>query len=461
MKLKIETLRSRLAEVDAEFRSIHTAAGENALDAEQQTRWDALDTETAELRAELKEAEEIEARAQRVAESRAKWGSTQIVLPVPSADVTDVRSLSCGEARDQALKKLEVRGSGLKSHQLDQVEQMIRRSSSDLDGDKIARALLASETDAYRSAFMKAALGNPVFTSEEAHAINQMRAASLTVGSGGYGVPVLIDPSIILTSQESLNPIRGLATVKRITTNKWSGVSSAGVSWSWDAEAEEVSDDAPTLIQPSITTYAARGFIPYSIEIEQDYPGFASEFGALLAEGYDELQAQAFITGSTPVGILTALDANTNVEVIPTTDGQFSAVDIDKVWNALPDRAKNNATWLMSTSVASYIAAWGDTYGGRTVDLSGLPTTFRGRPYVTSPYMPTFAATTGALNIAIVGDFSRYYIIDRVGMTVENIPHLFGTTNGLPTGQRGIFAYARVGADSIDDNRFRLLQNQA
>lgn len=262
-----------------------------------------------------------------------------------------------------------------------------------------------------------------------------------------------------MTSQESLNPIRGLATVKRITTNAWKGVSSAGVSWSWDSEAEEVSDDTPTLVQPAITTYAARGFIPYSIEIEQDYPGFASEFGALLAEGYDELQAQAFITGSNPTGILTALDANTYVEVIPTTDGQFSATDIDKVWGELPDRAKGNATWLMSTDVDSYIAAWGDAYGGRTVDLSGRATTLRGRPIVTSPYMPAFTGTTGKANILIVGDFSRYYIIDRVGMTVENIPHLFGTTNGLPTGQRGIFAYARVGADSIDDNRFRLLQN--
>ena len=32
----------------------------------------------------------------------------------------------------------------------------------------------------------------------------------------------------------------------------------------------------------------ARGFIPYSIEVGQDYPGFASEMSQLLAEGYDE-----------------------------------------------------------------------------------------------------------------------------------------------------------------------------
>ena len=269
MKLKIEALRKRLNEVDSEYRSIHTAAGDAALDAEQQTRWDALDTEAAELRAELKEAEEVEARAQRVAESRAKWNTIQVGTQVPTNDV-DVRSLSGREATDRALKKLEVAGSGLRSGQLDKVERMIRCHSRELDGDKIARALLASETDAYRSAFMKGIMGMPVFTPEEARAIEQVRAASLTAGSGGYGVPVLIDPSIILTSQESLNPIRGIATVKSITSNVWKGVTSAGVSWSWDSEAAEVSDDSPTLEQPAITTYAARGFIPYSIEIEQD-----------------------------------------------------------------------------------------------------------------------------------------------------------------------------------------------
>lgn len=464
----MDAIRARLAEIDSERRAIDQAAGDKPLDADQQTRWDALENDETEARAALAEAEKEEARAAKVAESRAKWQSLQVGTTVPDSQSVDVRSLSVAEARDRALKRLEAREGvqSLSSAQMDKMDRLIRVRSEDLDGDKIARALLASETDAYRSAFMKGITqAHPVFTPEEARAINEVRAASLTDTSGGYGVPVLIDPTIILTSQESVNVVRQIATVKTITTDAWKGVSSAGVTWSWDAEAAEVSDDGPTLAQPTITAHKAQGFIPYSIEIGQDYPAFAQEFGRLLAEGYDELQAAAFVTGAgdssnAPYGILTALDANTNVEVTPTTDGLFAAADIDKAWTALPDRAKNNATWLMSSDVASYIALWGDAYGGRTVDLAGQPTTLRGRPLVTSAYMPEFTGTTGAANILIVGDFRRYYVVDRVGMTVENIPHLFGTTSNRPTGQRGIFAYARVGADSVDDTRFRLLQNQ-
>jgi HK97 family phage major capsid protein len=58
--------------------------------------------------------------------------------------------------------------------------------------------------------------------------------------------------------------------------------------------------------------------------------------------------------------------------------------------------------------------------------------------------------------IAIFGDFSNYVIADRIGMTVEFIPQLFGS-NGRPTGQKGWFAYARHGADSVNDAAFRVL----
>ncbi len=39
----------------------------------------------------------------------------------------------------------------------------------------------------------------------------------------------------------------------------------------------------------------------------------------------------------------------------------------------------------------------------------------------------------------IVGDFASFLIVDRLGMSIELIPHLFGA-NRRPTGQRGLYA---------------------
>ena len=68
-------LRARLDEIDAERRSIHEAAGEQPLSEDQQTRWDELDTEHVQLRRDLADAQIAEERAERTAQSRAKWGS--------------------------------------------------------------------------------------------------------------------------------------------------------------------------------------------------------------------------------------------------------------------------------------------------------------------------------------------------------------------------------------------------
>jgi predicted phage gp36 major capsid-like protein len=50
-----------------------------------------------------------------------------------------------------------------------------------------------------------------------------------------------------------------------------------------------------------------------------------------------------------------------------------------------------------------------------------------------------------------------FKIIDRVGMTVELVPQLFGATSGRPTGQRGLYAYWRNGSKVIDPVGFRAL----
>jgi len=44
---------------------------------------------------------------------------------------------------------------------------------------------------------------------------------------------VFIDPSIILTAQESGNPFLSIAKQVTVNTNQWKGVSSAGVTWAF------------------------------------------------------------------------------------------------------------------------------------------------------------------------------------------------------------------------------------
>lgn len=464
--MKITELRDQVAALKAEIESL---ASLEEITLEQDARLNSALDEFEARKGELDQAEARAARidaARSVVTERAAGFDAPQIMKRTETDI-DVRTASATQVRDAAFKMLENGGKSLATRQADHVDRLLRTRNGNTDGTVIAKRMVLTENDAYRSAFMKGVTQvNPAYTSEEAQALNEFRASALSPDSaGGFGVPVLIDPTIILTSGAADAPILNLARIITITTDSWKGVSSAGVSWSYDAEASEVSDDAPTLAQPSIDVYSARGFIPYSIEVGQDYPGFADEMRRLLDQGYINLVASQSMTGtgSAPQGIFTALDANTNVEVVVTTDGAFGAVDLLNVWKSLPERYRASATWVMHTDVENEIRTFSSTNSGAyyTVNISqgGLGTLF-GRPVVTTDYAPEFTGTTGAANILVVGDFSNFVIAQRAGMTVELVSHLFGTTNNRPTGQRGWFAYARHGFDSVNDLGFRLLQNQ-
>lgn len=78
-----------------------------------------------------------------------------------------------------------------------------------------------------------------------------------------------------------------------------------------------------------------------------------------------------------------------------------------------------------------------------------------GYPAYESSAMGTSIAAGGT--IAVLGDFSKYVIVDRVGMSVELVPHLFATGANRPSGQRGLFAIWRNSAEVVDPNAFRKL----
>jgi len=482
---KVLELRSRIGEIEDELRTIHKDAGDQPFTEEQQARWNELKTERS-----TKDAEKValEARLADVAgfatkpENResgdgAKGApkSPEFMRKVEPFDGSDVRSLSRGEARDKALKALEIREltDHMEDRQKQHLGQVLRKLSRNTDGSQIARRLLLTENEHYRNAFVKMVTDTtPVLEPEEARALQafkEFRAMSIgTDSAGGFGVPVLIDPTIILTAQGSPNDILALARVEVITNDEWKGVSSAGASWSYDAEAAEVSDDSPTVAQPNVPVHKAQGFIPYSIEVGMDYPNFAMEMSTLLSEGYAELVAEKLTTGSgtnEPTGIVTALDANTNVEVTPTTDGAFGAVDLYKLWDALPIKYRNRGdrvAWMSSTDVQNEVRNFGTTLGSNfTVDLTdeSIPRLF-GRRYYLNDFMADFTGTTGASNLLIVGDWKNYLVAQRAGMSVELVPHLLHTSNNRPSGQRGWYAWARNGGDSINDLGFRILQNQ-
>lgn len=466
--------RQYLADINAELRALHAAAGNKPLNATQQARWDELTADAEEVEGNLRAHEAEAARLAKINAEKAKWGGATVsdrgYYSGGTRDLTpaDVARLDPAGARDAALALLDRSADHLADDVRAGVEKLIRSESTpSLDVAQLNKMHALTNSDAYRSAFRKltaAQLSNIVTLSEsEADAVRSVQRASMAEGTGstgGFAVPSFLDPTIALNAQGSANPLRRLARNETVTTNKWKGVSTGGVTWSFVGEGQASTDASPTVGQPTVDVHTARCWLTYSLELQQDAVDLDRQLFEILAAGWDDTLAGALATGSgvgEPRGLITALDAITTSEVQITAAGSLTPADLSKVWVALPDRARGNASWVMSESVREAIASWGDEYGNRTVDLGGTLTSLRNRPVYSTEKFPAIATTTGSANQLVVGDVSGYLIAQRAGMTVEPVQTVVDG-NGVPVGKRGLFAWARIGADVIDAGKLRLLQ---
>jgi HK97 family phage major capsid protein len=323
----------------------------------------------------------------------------------------------------------------------------------------LARQCLATSSPEYLRAWSKLASNRGhMMSPEEQRALE--RAMSLTDNAGGYLVPFQLDPTVIITANGSVNEIRQVAREVVATGDVWNGVSAGAVTWRWAAEGTEAGDNAPPFGQPSIPNYKADGFIPITIEAMQDAANATQEIANLLAFGKDVLEAGAFTNGTgsnQPTGIVTALTGTSSV-VNSTTADTFAAADVYKVDGALPRRYRKTASWLAHRNLYNLIRQFDTSGGAQMWERIGadVPAQLLGKAALEAEDMDGTVTATAENYMAVYGDFSNYVITDRIGMQTEFIPHLMGT-NGRPKGMRGWYAYYRVGADSVNDGAFRML----
>lgn len=470
--MTIAQMEARLSEISTELEGLDP----EQLTEEQEARFDELASEANTLRTNIEKAESrAEARA-KVADAASRGGTRpgadegvrkDVSVNVRSADdpygelrvsVFDGPEKMQSELRGRALRAVETTGNwelddAGKEHVSNLLERKDDRQST------IARLVLATGSDAYKRAWSKAITGREMhLTDDERQALT--RAASTTNAAGGFAIPFPIDPTLIHTGDGSTNPFRQVSRVEQITTDSWQGISAGDVSGSWDGEAAEVSDDTPTWAQPSVPVHKRQAFVPASIEIVQDYPGLAADLMALFRQEKDDAEAAAFATGSgtnQPTGIVTALTGKATASAAADT---FAVGDVYGLLEALGPKYRSRASWVANLSIWNDIRQFGtsNNYHGFTVDLTeDYGFRLLGRPGFESSAMDGAINATVDNYVLVVGDFSNYLIADRVGATVEYIPHLFAVANNRPSGQRGWYMHYRVGADSVNDSAFELL----
>lgn len=483
---RMDEIRLRLQEIDS--------SNPGTLPDEERTEWNNISEELTSLekvrdekKARQRWLENVQADAQ-AREAGADFGVRPARSQTSREDIWDLTTIRSNfsspdemviEAKDRAKRAIEswtfphedVRSGRLSQERVRQhLEHLLETTNEDGQPGALALYMLRCGSPTYARAFGKKAMGHGLTTDEE-------RALSSGVGSaGGFAVPITIDPTLIPTSNGVVNPLRALARKETIVGLEYRGLTSGAVVASYVPEGQEATDNSPTLAQPDVFVERAQTFIPYSIEIGMDWNGLQAGMAKLIADAKDVVEGLKFTLGAghgsnEPSGLITGATST----VSAGGSSSFAIADLYALEEALPPRFRPLGQFFGNRHIYNLIRQFGQNAnqnlwmpivspagGPLSQGLANEPFGLGGNlgqkliGYGTNEVSDMTTSINTGSKVLAIGDPNYYLIVDRIGLTVELIPHLFGA-NRRPTGQRGMFAYWRNTGVVVDPNAWRVL----
>ena len=468
---------NRVAEIKSETARMGVAFPGVMPDPDQAI-WDAL---VAEQDALERDVVAWDTRQTRIVANAANASTSERVgQPVPfnvirrksEADIYDVdgvlsdRGYTLDERsqtlRDNAMRAVETTSFPIsdKARTQERIANLIDHADRD---DEIRTLILRTGSPIYKRAWPKAVFHRNL-TPEEQRAVGAVNV----LATGGYAVPFQFDTSIIgIGAHTAVNPFRAACRIVTIAgTNTWEPLTATAMTAAFAAENAAAIDSTPTFARPTFQVQTARAFSQISMELLQDRPDLPSELGVLIGEAKDTLEETKFALGAgvgsnEPLGMFIT---GTFTNCSSVANDAIDVGDPEKVEAALGLRYRAKAAWFMARkTIRAYQAIetdGGKLFGGQyypwvQAPATDSPTGNTGLKLLGYPIWETPSAPTGVADATITlafGDPQKYAIVDRLGLTVEYVPHLVSAAGNLPIGARGIFAYWRTMGGRIDVN---------
>lgn len=330
-------------------------------------------------------------------------------------------------------------------------------ATREADEREAAGEVPAVETDRkqYRSAFDEyLRVGREQLTAE-----HQRDLSIGTNTAGGYTVPTLM-------ADEMLRYMRDFGTMRSICrvvptsggedldVPKIDGFATAA----WTAEAAAFNEGDGTFATDQLKAYKATNIAQVSEELIQDSKfDIEGEVARQAGEAIGVLENTAFVTGD-GTGKPTGIDQTSTVGKTGTT-GQTTTVIyddlIDLVYSVLRGH-RQNARFLADDTTWAAVRKLKD---GNSLPIwepstqAGEPGRLLGYPFDHDPDVPAMAASAKSIYF---GNFSRYWIRDAGGISVQRLNELYAAN-----GQVGFRIFRRVDGKLLDPNAVKHYANSA
>lgn len=276
---------------------------------------------------------------------------------------------------------------------------------------------------------------------------------------GGYLVPDEFERTIVDGLQEN-NVVRRIANIIRTSsgTLKIPTVATHGTA-SWTDESGAITPSYDSFGQATLTSHKMATTMKVTSELLNDsafnvQSYIAKEFG----RRFGVLEEAGFISGDgdgKPTGFLDSTSgAATGVTTAAAT--AITADELIDLFYSLKSPYRRKAVWLVNDATLAIIRKLKDGAGNYLWTPSiqaGQPDRVLGCPIYTSPSMPK---ATAGLQSAVLGDFSYYWIADRVGRTFKRLDELYAINDEV-----GFVATQRVDGKLLLKEALTVLKQHA
>jgi len=341
--------------------------------------------------------------------------------------------------------------------------EIIRRLTPDL------RMAAALENEAFCKWFR---YGLRALSADERKALMRLRDGQKalqedTDAEGGFLVPTDQRRDVILARGALGGVTRPISTV--LTTTRDAGTmpaSTDAVTWAAVAEEAAPGESVPTISEVAFTIKKFMRIGKVSAELLEDsavdIPTLLTGMFVRSLGRYEDQQAIEGDNATEPLGLRTTGAGQGDISDITDllTLAAPTAIEIVSAFYELPAQWRANATWHTTSSFLARIATIGAAAAGiHFMELIGSEPTPRllGRPIVMFDGTGwDDAATIGANEeVGAFGDFSMYYFVDRVGMSMRRLDELYAGND-----QVGFAARVRYDSLFAENDAFRILKGE-
>ena len=332
-----------------------------------------------------------------------------------------------------------------------------RRSAANRESTRSVLLAGPTSTEVYAEAFRNMLLGQTLSESQRASVAEveriyapQLRSMQADLNTaGGFLVPPIQFIAELLAIVDDQVFIRQLATVITMTNATTLGVPTRDTDVDdadWTTELAVGAESAgPTIGRRDLTPNPLAKYIKISnklIRAAAINPEVLVQ--DRLAYKFGIAQEKAFMTGSgagQPLGLFTAtpFGISTNQDKFTGSATGFVADNLIDAKYFLKPQYWPKARWLFHRNAIAAIRKLKDSQGqylwnpgartgtAGTGLIVGSPDTLLDLPIVIDEYVPS-TLTTG-LYVGMLADFSKYWIVDALTLTLQRLVELFALTN--------------------------------